>query len=290
MDAGAWICAVRMGAEGALLATRCESSAHRVHVPASPALVVDATGCGNAFCGALLAALQRGERLVDAASWGSAAAASMAEATGDGPARPLSSLSGWPVQCIRCTWRLTRSRRGQGRKGVNEVSHSAKSRSEYPWDQRDSRLAHKAPWRAGPEQCGGGQGSQGSLTGERRARALAFALCARPRYLQSTAPSLAGVLESQACRSSRSTRCGRKCRSAGRPSGRAAQSYMRARRRTGTPLAECSGASVVVCMHGLSRRASRLVNAPMGPRTNGDVKYGARFESSSRRKPAAACS
>jgi hypothetical protein len=92
IDAGAAICVLRMGAEGSLLAARSpagggnesDSSAdvHMIAVPAAPANVRDVTGCGNAFNGGLLAALQRGETLCDAAAWGSAVAASMAEATG----------------------------------------------------------------------------------------------------------------------------------------------------------------------------------------------------------------
>ena len=52
------------------------------HVPAAPADIVDVTGCGNAYNGALLAALQAGCTLDDAGAWGSAAASCMAEATG----------------------------------------------------------------------------------------------------------------------------------------------------------------------------------------------------------------
>jgi pfkB family carbohydrate kinase len=92
IDAGASICVLRLGAEGSLLAAQTpadggnvsgsRADVHMVAVPAAPASVRDVTGCGNAFNGGLLAALQRGETLCDAAAWGSAVAASMAEATG----------------------------------------------------------------------------------------------------------------------------------------------------------------------------------------------------------------
>jgi ribokinase len=45
------------------------------HVPAHPVDVVDTTGAGDAFCGALADALARGAAVAEAARWGVAAAA-----------------------------------------------------------------------------------------------------------------------------------------------------------------------------------------------------------------------
>lgn len=70
---------IRMGADGSLLARKGEPI---LHVPATSCNVVDVTGCGNAYNGAFLRSLMRGDSLTDAGAWGSAAAASMAEATG----------------------------------------------------------------------------------------------------------------------------------------------------------------------------------------------------------------
>jgi sugar/nucleoside kinase (ribokinase family) len=80
LDAGASIVAIRMGPSGSLLAS--QASPQPLYTPAAQAQILDVTGCGNVFNGALLAALQRGCPLVDAAAWGSAAAAFMAEAEG----------------------------------------------------------------------------------------------------------------------------------------------------------------------------------------------------------------
>ena len=52
MDAGARRVALRMGAEGSLLAQA--GSPERVHIPAPAVKVVDPVGAGNAFCGGLL--------------------------------------------------------------------------------------------------------------------------------------------------------------------------------------------------------------------------------------------
>jgi len=62
---------VTLGADGALLV----EGDHVEHVPAHAVEVVDTTGAGDAFCGALADALARGATLADAARWGVAAAA-----------------------------------------------------------------------------------------------------------------------------------------------------------------------------------------------------------------------
>ena len=60
-----------LAADGAFVADGPE----REHVPAVAVRAVDATAAGDAFCGAIADALARGERLLDAARWATAAAA-----------------------------------------------------------------------------------------------------------------------------------------------------------------------------------------------------------------------
>ncbi|GAB4824207.1 hypothetical protein N2152v2_011253 [Parachlorella kessleri] len=80
LEAGARVVAIRRGAEGAVV-HRHEAGAWEV--PAFPGTqVVDTTGCGNAFCGALLAALAAGEPLDVAGAWGCVAGSLMAEHLG----------------------------------------------------------------------------------------------------------------------------------------------------------------------------------------------------------------
>lgn len=55
---------VTMGADGALVVTGSGAE----HIPTPEVAVVDTTGAGDAFCGALAEALARGERLMDAVS------------------------------------------------------------------------------------------------------------------------------------------------------------------------------------------------------------------------------
>ena len=62
---------VTLGADGALVVEGDRAE----HVPAQPVDVVDTTGAGDTFCGALADALARGAGLVEAARWGVAAAA-----------------------------------------------------------------------------------------------------------------------------------------------------------------------------------------------------------------------
>jgi ribokinase len=62
---------VTLGADGALVV----DGDHVEHVRAHPVEVVDTTGAGDAFCGALADALARGALLTEAARWGVAAAA-----------------------------------------------------------------------------------------------------------------------------------------------------------------------------------------------------------------------
>jgi fructose-1-phosphate kinase PfkB-like protein len=84
LDRGCSTFVLRMGGDGSLLADKAERMVH--WVPAAPAHIVDVTGCGNAYIGALIAGLQRGQSLQDAGAWASAAASCMAEAEGAAPA------------------------------------------------------------------------------------------------------------------------------------------------------------------------------------------------------------
>ena len=75
-DLGAQLVSLRCGTDGALVSQR-DGGAWAV--PAVPETkVVDPTGCGNAFCGGFLAALQAGEPLEAAAQWGCVAASFLA--------------------------------------------------------------------------------------------------------------------------------------------------------------------------------------------------------------------
>jgi ribokinase len=56
---------VTLGADGALVV----ADGVETHVPAEPVDVVDTTGAGDAFCGALADGLARGAALVDAVRW-----------------------------------------------------------------------------------------------------------------------------------------------------------------------------------------------------------------------------
>jgi ribokinase len=68
--AGPGAVVVTLGAGGALVVEGDRAE----HVPAHPVDVVDTTGAGDTFCGALADALARGASLVEAARWGVAAA------------------------------------------------------------------------------------------------------------------------------------------------------------------------------------------------------------------------
>jgi ribokinase len=56
---------VTLGADGALVLHKGRTT----HVPATPVRAVDATGAGDAFCGALADGLSRGDSLEDATAW-----------------------------------------------------------------------------------------------------------------------------------------------------------------------------------------------------------------------------
>ena len=87
LEAGAALVALRRGERGAVVHERASGQAFVV--PAFPrTAVVDPTGCGNAFCGALLAARVAGEGLAAAAAWGCSAGSLMAEHRGTPAATP----------------------------------------------------------------------------------------------------------------------------------------------------------------------------------------------------------
>lgn len=69
---------VTLGAQGALLVTASESH----HIPPSPVDVVDSTGAGDAFCGALAHGLASGWDLKQAVRWAAAAGALATTAPG----------------------------------------------------------------------------------------------------------------------------------------------------------------------------------------------------------------
>lgn len=85
LAAGASSVVLTLGSRGALVVER---SGNAQRVPAFAVDVVDTTAAGDAFCGALAAALVRGEALFDAAQWASAAGALACTRTGAEPSIP----------------------------------------------------------------------------------------------------------------------------------------------------------------------------------------------------------
>jgi hypothetical protein len=76
---GAQAVALRMGPDGSLIANRDSC----VHIPAIPVTsIVDQTGAGNTYCGAMLAGLVQGKALEDAARMGAVAASFCIEQQG----------------------------------------------------------------------------------------------------------------------------------------------------------------------------------------------------------------
>lgn len=66
---------ITLGANGAIVLTRDMADAPAAHVPAFRVTPLDTTGAGDTFCGALVAAMARGEDIVGAANFASAAGA-----------------------------------------------------------------------------------------------------------------------------------------------------------------------------------------------------------------------
>jgi sugar/nucleoside kinase (ribokinase family) len=69
---------VTLGAEGSLVATA--GGVHRL--PVLPVEVVDTTGCGDAYCAGFITGLAHGRDVLEAARWGTAAAATVAQGLG----------------------------------------------------------------------------------------------------------------------------------------------------------------------------------------------------------------
>ncbi|MEU9871337.1 carbohydrate kinase family protein [Actinomadura sp. NPDC048021] len=69
---------VTLGGEGSIVATA--EGAHRL--PALPVEVVDTTGCGDAYCAGFITGLTHGKDVLEAARWGTAAAATVAQGLG----------------------------------------------------------------------------------------------------------------------------------------------------------------------------------------------------------------
>jgi len=75
---------VKRGEKGCLVV----SGGEMITIPAFPVRAVDTTGCGDAFNAAFLFQLQRGGGLKEAARWGNAAGALVAQQIGAGPVMP----------------------------------------------------------------------------------------------------------------------------------------------------------------------------------------------------------
>lgn len=73
---------ITLGGEGAVAAWREGSEMRRVHLRAPKAAVIDTTGAGDAFCGALSADLVKGHSLIDAVYAGNVAGAAAVEFLG----------------------------------------------------------------------------------------------------------------------------------------------------------------------------------------------------------------
>ncbi|HEY5221917.1 MAG TPA: ribokinase [Microbacteriaceae bacterium] len=79
---------VTLGAAGAVILTREMGDAPAAHVPAVVVTPIDTTGAGDTFCGALVAELDTGADLIDAAAFASAAAALAVQQAGAVPSIP----------------------------------------------------------------------------------------------------------------------------------------------------------------------------------------------------------
>lgn len=80
---------ITLGANGAIVLNRDMGDGPAAHVPAFRATPVDTTGAGDTFCGALVATLARGEDLVDAAQFASAAGALSVQRPGAAASIPV---------------------------------------------------------------------------------------------------------------------------------------------------------------------------------------------------------
>jgi ribokinase len=79
---------VTLGSAGAVVLTREMGDSPAAHVPAASVATIDTTGAGDTFCGALVAELDNGRDLIDAAEFASAAAALAVQRAGAVPSIP----------------------------------------------------------------------------------------------------------------------------------------------------------------------------------------------------------
>jgi sugar/nucleoside kinase (ribokinase family) len=77
-DLGAGVCIFKDGANGSLIAARTGET----RLPAHDITVVDTTSCGDSYCAGFIAALDRGRSVIDAARFGGAVAALVAQGLG----------------------------------------------------------------------------------------------------------------------------------------------------------------------------------------------------------------
>ncbi len=84
LDTGVGIAIITLGVNGALLVTKDDAQ----HVPGHKVDVVDTTGAGDAFNGALAVALAEGQPLADAVAFANVAAALQVTKLGTAPAMP----------------------------------------------------------------------------------------------------------------------------------------------------------------------------------------------------------
>ncbi|GBF88120.1 26S proteasome regulatory subunit [Raphidocelis subcapitata] len=118
---------LRRGERGVLLADG--RSGEAVWVPAVPGTRVrDVVGCGNACCGATLAALAAGEPLAAAAAWGCAAGSVMAEVEGV-PRAPPRELRADAAERQARALALARPAAPLGKRGALRVEASAAGRA-----------------------------------------------------------------------------------------------------------------------------------------------------------------
>jgi ribokinase len=80
---------ITLGSDGAVVFSREMTANGPAHIPAAKVTAIDTTGAGDAFSGALVAAMSRGENLVVAVVFASAAAALAVQQNGAVPSIPM---------------------------------------------------------------------------------------------------------------------------------------------------------------------------------------------------------